>query len=57
MLSFAAMFALGKIGVSRPTFYRWYGLYRRFGEEGLEDRRACRRLTAGVNCDADFQGR
>jgi len=31
---------LAKIGVSRPTFYRWYDLYRRFGEAGLEDRRA-----------------
>ena len=31
---------LGKLGVSRPTFYRWYDLYRRFGEAGLEDRRA-----------------
>jgi len=31
---------LSKIGVSRPTFYRWYDLYRRFGEAGLEDRRA-----------------
>lgn len=33
---------LDKIGVSRPTFYRWYDLYRRFGEEGLEDRLARR---------------
>jgi putative transposase len=31
---------LAMIGVSRPTFYRWYDLYRRFGEAGLEDRRA-----------------
>jgi putative transposase len=31
---------LDKLGVSRPTFYRWYDLYRRFGETGLEDRRA-----------------
>ena len=30
---------LEQIGVSRPTFYRWYDLYRRFGEAGLEDRR------------------
>ena len=30
---------LENIGVSRPTFYRWYDLYRRFGEKGLEDRR------------------
>lgn len=32
--------ALTKIGVSRPTFYRWYDLYQRFGEAGLEDRRS-----------------
>jgi len=31
---------LDKLGVSRPTFYRWYDLYRRFGEVGLEDHRA-----------------
>jgi putative transposase len=31
---------LATIGVSRPTFYRWYDLYRRFGEAGLEDRRS-----------------
>ena len=31
---------LEKIGVSRPTFYRWYDLYQRFGEKGLEDRRS-----------------
>jgi transposase InsO family protein len=31
---------LAKIGVSRNTFYRWYDLYTRFGESGLEDRRA-----------------
>jgi len=31
---------LEQIGVSRPTFYRWYGLYRRFGEAGLEDKRS-----------------
>ena len=31
---------LAKIGVSRTTFYRWYDLYARFGESGLEDRRA-----------------
>ena len=30
---------LEQIGVSRPTFYRWYDLYRRFGEGALEDRR------------------
>lgn len=29
-----------KLGVSRPTFYRWYDLYRRFGEAGLEDHRS-----------------
>ena len=31
---------LEKLGVPRPTFYRWYDLYRRFGEAGLEDHRA-----------------
>ncbi len=31
---------LERIGVSRPTFYRWYDLYRRFGEKGLKDRRS-----------------
>jgi len=31
---------LDKLGVSRPTFYRWYDLYQRFGEAGLEDRRS-----------------
>ena len=31
---------LSKIGVSRPTFYRWYDLYQRFGVAGLEDRRS-----------------
>jgi transposase InsO family protein len=31
---------LDKLGVSRPTFYRWYDLYRRFGEAGLEDRKS-----------------
>ncbi len=31
---------LQRLGVSRPTFYRWYDLYRRFGTPGLEDRRA-----------------
>ena len=37
---------LAKIGVSRPTFYRWYDLYRRFGEGGLEDMRAGPKLPA-----------
>jgi transposase InsO family protein len=31
---------LDQLGVSRPAFYRWYDLYRRFGEVGLEDHRA-----------------
>jgi transposase InsO family protein len=31
---------LDKLGIARPTFYRWYDLYRRFGEAGLADRRA-----------------
>jgi transposase InsO family protein len=29
---------LEMLGVSRPTFYRWYDLYRRFGEVSLADR-------------------
>jgi transposase-like protein len=33
---------LAKLGVSRPKFYRWYDLYRRFGEAGLTDRRVRR---------------
>ena len=31
---------LDKLGISRPKFYRWYDLYRRFGEAGLADRRS-----------------
>lgn len=31
---------LDKLGVSRPSFYRWYDLYRRFGAAGLDDHRA-----------------
>ena len=31
---------LDKLGVSRPTFYRWYDLYQRFSEKGLEDHRS-----------------
>ena len=30
---------LDKLGVSRPTFYRWYDLYQRFSEKGLADLR------------------
>ena len=30
---------LDKIGISRPTFYRWYDLYRCGGPEALEDGR------------------
>ncbi len=29
-----------KIGDVSKTFYRWYDLYQRFGEAGLEDRRS-----------------
>jgi len=29
---------LEMLGVSRPTFYRWYDLYSRFGDASLEDR-------------------
>ncbi len=31
---------LEKLGVSKSAFYRWYDLYARFGEQGLEDRRS-----------------
>ena len=30
---------LEQIGVSRPTFYRWYDRYLQPGEAGLEDRK------------------
>ena len=30
---------LDRLGIARPTFYRWYDLYLRFGEQALEDRR------------------
>ena len=35
-----AKVTLDKLGVSRPTFYRWYDLYQRFGAPGLEDKRS-----------------
>ncbi len=35
-----AKVTLDKLGVSRPTFYRWYDLYQRLGETGLEDKRS-----------------
>lgn len=31
---------LDKLGISKSTFYRWYDLYARFGEQGLEDKRS-----------------
>ena len=30
---------LDRLGIARPTFYRWYDLYQRFGEDALEDKR------------------
>ena len=30
---------LDRLGIARPTFYRWYDLYQRFGEDALVDRR------------------
>ena len=30
---------LDMLGIARPTFYRWYDLYQRFGEAALEDRK------------------
>jgi putative transposase len=32
---------LERIGIPRPTFYRWYDLYQIGGPEALEDRRPC----------------
>jgi putative transposase len=31
---------LDKLGVARPTFYRWYDRYLRLGGAGLEDRKS-----------------
>jgi transposase InsO family protein len=47
---------LARIGVSRPTFYRWYDLYRRFGEAGLEDRRAGPKRPAWNRIPDDVRG-
>ena len=47
---------LAKIGVSRPTFYRWYDLYRRFGEAALEDRRAGPKRPAWNRIPDDVRG-
>ena len=47
---------LAKIGVSRPTFYRWYDLYRRFGKAGLEDRRAGPKRPAWNRIPDDVRG-
>tara|TARA_R110000772_G_scaffold52228_12_gene119791 strand:+ start:106 stop:1128 length:1023 start_codon:yes stop_codon:yes gene_type:complete len=30
---------LDRLGIARPTFYRWYDLYQRFGEDALVDKR------------------
>lgn len=30
---------LDMLGIARPTFYRWYDLYQRFGGAALEDKR------------------
>ena len=35
-----AKVVLDKLGISRPTFYRWYDLYQQFGKTGLEDKRS-----------------
>ena len=34
---------LRELGVARSTFYRWYGLYREHGYDGLADRPSCAR--------------
>ena len=30
---------MDRLGIARPTFYRWYDLYLRYGTEALEDLR------------------
>ena len=46
---------LDRLGIARPTFYRWYDLYQRFGEDALEDRRPGPR-RAWNRIPADVQG-
>ena len=48
---------LAKIGVPRPTFYRWYDLYRRFGEVGLEDQCAGPKRPAWNRIPDDVRGK
>ena len=36
---------LEQIGVSRPTFYRWYAAWQTGGVEALEDKRSGPRVT------------
>ena len=36
---------LEKLGVPRPTFYRWYDRYLQRGEAGLEDRSRIRAVS------------
>ena len=40
-----AKWTLDKLGVPRPTFYRWYDRYLEYGEDGLVDRAPMPRLV------------
>jgi len=40
-----AKWTLDKLGVPRPTFYRWYDRYLEHGEDGLVDRAPMPRLV------------
>lgn len=40
-----AKWTLDKLGVPRPTFYRWYDRYLEYGEDGLVDRAPLPRLV------------
>lgn len=40
-----AKWTLDKLGVPRPTFYRWYDKYQEHGEDGLVDRAPMPRLV------------
>jgi putative transposase len=45
---------LAQIGVSRPTFYRWYDLYLAGGPEALADCSATIWMRKSGNLDENF---
>ena len=47
-----AKWTLGKLGVPRSTFYRWYDRYLEHGEDGLVDRALMPRLVWNKMPDA-----